>query len=268
MKEPYNPTASSEPFEDANLPASTPSSSLIPTFTKVDNNLTGIGFFTASSKRSRNAIEKTMSLVEHGKELKISIIPSAKYGLPVTQDQDFWLALMKLAGDHILSEGKLTNPFVFTSAELLQVLGQSDSGQNYKAVDEWLKVMTFTGIEGGVYNARQMTWSVDKTHAVERIVSVGKNSLTAQSPTRTHLVFPVAARQYQCRQPHLRRPCHLYPAPQQHRQESRSAFAGMALRLAARRPFRKAVRRYLPNPRHSHLPFSFANRGAAQPFSQ
>jgi hypothetical protein len=52
------------------------------TFTKVDNNLTSIGFFTASSSRSRRAIEKTTILIEHGIERRISILPSAKYGMP------------------------------------------------------------------------------------------------------------------------------------------------------------------------------------------
>src|SRR6266568_1966349 len=93
-------------------------------FTKVDNNLTGIGFFTASSKRSRKAVEKTTVMIDQGIEHRISILPSAKYGLPITQDQDFWLALMKLATDHIQREGKLTNPFAFSSAQITKMLGQ------------------------------------------------------------------------------------------------------------------------------------------------
>src|SRR5438477_214453 len=76
-------------------------------FTKVDNNLTGIGFFTASSKRSRKAVEKTTVVIDQGVEHRISILPSAKYGLPITQDQDFWLALMQLVNERIQQEGKL-----------------------------------------------------------------------------------------------------------------------------------------------------------------
>src|SRR5690349_12770832 len=79
-----------------NLPATVPPQPPVSTFTKVDNNLTGIGFFTASSKRSRKAIEKTTVVVDQGVERRISILPSAKYGLPITQDQDFWLVLMQL----------------------------------------------------------------------------------------------------------------------------------------------------------------------------
>src|SRR5436190_11312615 len=127
--------------ESTTTPAVIPPSPPVPTFTKVDNNLTGIGFFTASSKRSRKAIEKTTVVVDQGVERRISILPSAKYGLPITQDQDYWLALMKLVTEHVQREGKLANPFAFTTAELRHILGQVNSGKNYKAVNEWLSVM-------------------------------------------------------------------------------------------------------------------------------
>src|ERR1051326_201204 len=143
-------------------------------FTKVDNNLTGIGFFSASNKRSRKFVEKTTVVMDQGIEHRISILPSAKYGLPITQDQDYWLALMKLAVDHIQQQGKLTNPFTFTTAQLTKMLGQAHSGKNYKAVEEWLSVMAFTGVEGGAYNAVRKTWYTEKTHALDRVVTVGK----------------------------------------------------------------------------------------------
>ena len=144
------------------------------TFTKVDNNLTGIGFFSASSKRSRKAIEKTTIVIGREVEYRTSILPSAKYGLPITQDQDYWLALMKLVNEHIQREGKLTNPFTFGTAELQRLLGQCDSGQNYKAVLEWLSVMKFTGIMGGAYNTPKRKWIVDRTGVIDRAVTVGK----------------------------------------------------------------------------------------------
>ena len=159
---------------DQNLPAIPPSQVPASTFTKVDNNLTGIGFFTASSKRSRREIEKTTVIVDQGVERRISILPSAKYGLPITQDQDFWLALMKLVSEHIQREGKLTNPFTFTTAELTKILGQAHSGKNYKAVEEWLAVMVSTTVEGGAYNTVQKSWMTKRTHAVEQTVTVGK----------------------------------------------------------------------------------------------
>jgi hypothetical protein len=172
-------------------PAPAPIQPQIPatTFTKVDNNLTSIGFFTASSSRSRKAIEKTTILVEHGVERRISILPSAKYGMPITQDQDYWLALMKLVGEWVNRNGKLANPFIFTTAELRHVLGQVNSGQNYEAVNEWLSVMNSTAIEGGSFNAARKTWCTEKTHAVDRVVIVGKQLPDGRIADKNHIWF-------------------------------------------------------------------------------
>ncbi len=171
-------------------------------FTKVDNALTGIGFFTASSKRSRAATKKETVVTDRGIEYRISILPSAEYGLPITQDQDYWLALMQLVSDYVQQNqngepaagqgrdyrdaafeatgqgaqraGKLTNPFAFSTAELRRVLGQARSGKNYLAVQEWCDVMVSTTIKGGAYNAIKKRWLLDRVHAVERIVTAGK----------------------------------------------------------------------------------------------
>src|ERR1700723_412988 len=95
-------------------------------FVKVEKNLASLGFFTPSSKRLRNAQEKafTITTVVEGQrlELKGTIIPSAKYGLPITADQDKWIALCKIIGDIVRREGRVTNPISFTSAEILRLL--------------------------------------------------------------------------------------------------------------------------------------------------
>ena len=68
---------------------------------KVEKNLASLGFFTPSSKRLRNAQEKsfTITTITDGQrmELKGTIIPSAKYGLPITADQDKWIAFAKFS---------------------------------------------------------------------------------------------------------------------------------------------------------------------------
>ena len=172
-----------------NSPATTPPAVPASTFTKVDNNLTGIGFFTASSKRSRKEIEKTTIVVDQGVEHRISILPSAKYGLPITQDQDFWLALMKLVSEHIQNEGKLVNPFTFTTAEITKILGQAHSGKNYKAVEEWLAVMVSTTVEGGAYNTVKKSWMTKRTHAVEQTVTLGKELPNGTIADKNHIWF-------------------------------------------------------------------------------
>ena len=172
--QPARPPAATPPAAPDNLPVPIPPKIPAVTFTKVDNNLTSIGFFTASSKRSRKAIEKVAILIEQGVARRITILPSAKYGMPVTLDQDYWLALMKLVSEHVRLNGKLINPFVFTTADLRHVLGQANSGRNYEAVHEWLSVMSSTTIEGGSYNAARKSWCTEKTHALDRVIAMGK----------------------------------------------------------------------------------------------
>ena len=170
------------------LPAILPSQAPT-TFTKVDNNLTGIGFFTASSKRSRKAIEKTTVVMDQGVAHHISILPSAKYGLPITQDQDYWLALMQLVEERRRQEGRLKNPFTFTTADIRHILGQVNSGKNYKAVNEWLSVMNATAIEGGTYNAVRKSWYTEKTHAIDRVITVGKQLPDGSIADRNYIWF-------------------------------------------------------------------------------
>jgi len=156
------------------LPTETAVRTPATTFTKVDNNLTNIGFFTASSKRSRKESEKNITIIEQGIQRRISILAGGKLGQPITQDQDYWLGLMKLVSEHTARTGKLENPFSFTTAELIKTLGQVHSGQNYKAVLEWGDVMTFTGVKNGAYDTAKKRWLIDRTHVLERFVSVGK----------------------------------------------------------------------------------------------
>src|SRR5579859_1779428 len=120
-------------------------------FVKVEKNLASLGFFTPSSKRLRNAQEKsfTITTVADGQrlEMKGTIIPSAKYGLPITADQDKWIALCKIVTDIMRKEGRVTNPISFTSAEILRLLHQHrHSGKNYREIEEWLDVLFSTTI--------------------------------------------------------------------------------------------------------------------------
>jgi hypothetical protein len=150
-------------------------------FVKVEKNLASLGFFTPSSKRLRNAQEKsfTITTVADGKrmELKGTIIPSAKYGLPITADQDKWIALCKILTDILRKEGRVTNPISFTSAEILRLLRKHrHSGKNYHEVEEWLDVLFSTTIfsEGVVYLANEKRRVKDRFRVFERAVSLGK----------------------------------------------------------------------------------------------
>jgi hypothetical protein len=177
------------PPAEKDLPAPIPPVTPAPAFTKVDNNLTSVGFFTASSKRSRRESEKNITTTDKGVERRISILAGGKLGQPITQDQDYWLALMKLVSEHVQRTGKLENPFSFTTAELTKTLGQTHCGKNYKAVLEWADVMTYTGVKNGAYDIAKKRWLIDRTHVLERFVSVGKELPDGTIADKNHVWF-------------------------------------------------------------------------------
>ena len=150
-------------------------------FVKVEKNLASLGFFTPSSKRTRDEKSKTVSVtvVLNGKRIdaKATIAPTALFGLPITADQDKWLALHKILADVQARDGKVTNPVSFSSAELLTLLRiYKDSGKNYRDVSDWLDVMVGTTIisEGAVYFGGKRVFGKDTFHVFDRAVSFGK----------------------------------------------------------------------------------------------
>jgi hypothetical protein len=147
---------------------------------KVEKNLTSLGFFTPSSKAIKGAKAKTITftrMVEGRKvEAKVTIAPAAIYGLPVTADQDKYFALQKIISDIRQEFGIVKNPVSFSSAEILNLLGKSDAGKNYREILEWLKRMTSTTIisEGAVYFAGRKKWAQDTFHVFDRSVAIGQ----------------------------------------------------------------------------------------------
>ena len=149
-------------------------------FVKVEKNLASIGFFTPSHKRISGAKKKTIVWNRQSEgqrvEVRAVILPSAAYGLPITSDQDKYLAFQKILADMRRQKGEVTNPIGFTTAELLRILGlKLNAGKNYDDVVEWGKRMTLTGIcsEGTVYFAGRKIWATDTFHVFERFVSGG-----------------------------------------------------------------------------------------------
>src|ERR1700722_8374556 len=177
----------SPPVTDASLPVPAPPEGR--DFTRVDHTLTSMGFFTVSSKRSRQESEKVITITEKGVERRITILAGGNLGQPITQDQDYWLALMKLVSEHVKRAGKLQNPFRFTTADLIKILGQVRGGKNYQAVLEWADVMTFTGVKGGVYDSAKKVWLVERTHALDRFVSAGEELPNGRIADRNYVWF-------------------------------------------------------------------------------
>jgi hypothetical protein len=150
-------------------------------FIHIEKNLASLGFFTPSTKKIKSAKKKIILFTRdiNGKnaQLRAVILPSAEYGLPVTSDQDKYLALQKIITDIRQRVGVVTNPIGFSSAQLLRILGlRVQAGKNYDEIADWAKRMTLTGIcsEGVVYFAGKKTWASDTFHVFERFVSYGK----------------------------------------------------------------------------------------------
>jgi hypothetical protein len=120
-------------------------------FAKVEKSLASLGFFTPSSRRIKNQKVKIVTFTREidGKRMPATaeIHPSAMFGLPVSADQDKYLALQKIITNMLQADGKVTNPIRFKSADLLRLMNTSTkTGKNYKAISEWLDVMSATTI--------------------------------------------------------------------------------------------------------------------------
>jgi replication initiator protein A len=150
-------------------------------FVKIEKNLISLGFFTPSSKRVKGVKVKTLRLTQISPkgdrlEATATIVPAAIYGLPITADQDKWFALQRLINEIKQEDGQVSNPIIFTSSELIKLLGQGDAGKNYQEVSDWLDLMSNTGIisEGAVYLAGRRSWARDRFRVFERAISMGK----------------------------------------------------------------------------------------------
>jgi hypothetical protein len=149
-------------------------------FTKIEKNLAALGFFTPSTKRIKNAKSKTVTFTKiiDGKRIEVTatFVPGALYGLPITSDQDKYLAFYDFLSVVQQREGEVKNPIGFSSADFVKLLSQHRrSGKNYKDVSEWLDVMTATTIvsEGAVYLAGKKKFATDRFHVFDRAISIG-----------------------------------------------------------------------------------------------
>jgi len=153
-----------------------------PEFVKIEKNLSSMGFFTPS--KSRGKVELREKVIRFRREVEgrilettATILPSAKYGLPTTADQDKFFAFQKILNDIKQRQGRVENPIGFSSKELLDILRIQDAGRNYQEITEWLQRMTVTAIhsKGVIYLAGRELWASDTFHVFERVVAYGMN---------------------------------------------------------------------------------------------
>ena len=159
----------------------------------IDKNLAALGFFTPSSHRIKREKAKTVRLSSSvdglRTEASATIVPSALHGLPITADQDKFLALQTLIHRQRRPGEPVINPVRFSSAALLETLGLCDSGRNHLDVSDWLDVMASTTIisEGAVYLSGHRRWARDRFRVFDRAVSRGQQLEDGQVATCHHV---------------------------------------------------------------------------------
>ncbi len=149
-----------------------------PDFVRMEKNIAAFGFFTPSSKRIKNVpkiIRFTQTIDGNRVEARVKILGNIEYGMPVTADQDKYLAFQKIIERVKREQGTVTNPIAFTTTELIKLLGKSRAGHHYKEVEEWLKVMKGTVIEseGAVWIAGKKKFASDVFSLFDRAKKIG-----------------------------------------------------------------------------------------------
>jgi hypothetical protein len=148
-------------------------------FITPERNLLTMGFFSPTKQNIRNKKEKRIEteIEINGKRTAVSvtILPSAKYGLPTTGDLDKYMALLMIASEKSPSE-PIPNPIYFRGQEMLRYLDLKDSGTNYRYIDDWMYRMFTTNIRSKsyIYHARRSMWISDTVHVFERILCAGQ----------------------------------------------------------------------------------------------
>ena len=170
--------------DDENLSAENPVNSdqslTEPEFVRMEKNIAAFGFFTPTSKRSKGTPPKIIEFARvidgNRAEAKVTIAGNTLYGMPTTADQDKYLAFQKILERIKKEKGKIENPIAFTSAELLQLLGHSDGGANFKEIEEWCDVMASTYIksEGAVWIAGKKKFASDSFVIFQRVRRTGQ----------------------------------------------------------------------------------------------
>ena len=151
-----------------------------PEFVRMEKNIAAFGFFTPTSKRSKGTPPKIIEFARiidgNRAEAKVTIAGNTLYGMPTTADQDKYLAFQKILERIKKENGKIENPISFTSAELLQLLGHSDGGVNFKEIEEWCDVMASTYIksEGAVWIAGKKKFASDSFVIFQRVRRTGQ----------------------------------------------------------------------------------------------
>jgi len=120
-----------------------------------------IGYFTPSSKAIKGITTKETTLMDKVRSdgttvtLKICIVASGKYGLPITSDLDYYRALLKILDDTLARDGQITEPISLPTKTLLRYAGKPEGTHARREVKDWIRRGHTTAIEGFFYLAEK-----------------------------------------------------------------------------------------------------------------
>ena len=127
----------------------------IPTEVAFEN----IGYFTPASKRIKGITTKEKIVAERTNPdgtrtvLKVQILGTGKYGLPITADLDYYRAFLKLLDEIADQDGHIPEPIPLSTRTLIRYAGKQVSAREFRAVTDWIRRSHYTGIQGFYYRA-------------------------------------------------------------------------------------------------------------------
>jgi hypothetical protein len=139
-----------------------------------------LGFFTPSSKRMHGIYTKVKTVGERveadGTTRLITAKISANHelGLPITADLDYYRAFLKILADAVERDGRLRLPLAVPTKQLLRHACKPDGIRTRREVRAFLKKMAFTGIEGGVYQAKTRAFTEGFVTTFRQVVVRGE----------------------------------------------------------------------------------------------
>jgi hypothetical protein len=143
-----------------------------------ERNLLRIGFFAENEQgkgKAKNIRRLDLSTKVDGQKIQVNIEFRAPKTLPSSIHRDKFMAFLKIAAEQRAREGTLVNPIRFTGYRMLQELGLTDSGENYRSINEWGQVMADTTItsEKIVFIASSKRYANRTIHVFESFQRVG-----------------------------------------------------------------------------------------------
>ena len=120
-----------------------------------------IGYFTPSSKAIKGITTKETTVLDTVRPdgtrltLKICIVASGKYGLPMTSDLDYYRAFLKILDDTLAREGHITEPISLPTKTLLRYAGKAAGTAARREAKDWIRRSHATVIEGFFYLAEK-----------------------------------------------------------------------------------------------------------------